>query len=356
MTLHAYVPSAGQPDAAARAAALGVPLGNANLASDPRYDPLISTVPCVICDHEDQIVITVEPTTFSAVWAAHDDLVSQLEPGRRITALTATVAGLQGGGGGLHATSHGSAGSDVVTPAAIGASVSGHTHAYEASGAVATHAAATDPHPTYLTQTEGDGRYRQTATALVDADIPAAIARDAEVTSAIGTHEAAGDPHPGYLTAAEGNAAYAPVGAVTGGALRVATNQTATATAATAVTGMSWSAAANATYIFQMHLSITTSTGTAPTTTWGFTGPASPTAVAIVAEIDTSTSVETSAAITSFTTFAAGAQVASTGGKFHGVIQTAGTAGTVQLTVARGGTTPSMVIAAGSNGFWLRVA
>jgi hypothetical protein len=34
----------------------------------------------------------------------------------------------------------------------------------------------------------------------VDADIPAAIARDAEVTSAIGTHEAAGNPHPTYAT------------------------------------------------------------------------------------------------------------------------------------------------------------
>ena len=34
--------------------------------------------------------------------------------------------------------------------------------------------------------------------ALVDADIPSAIARDAEVTSAVSTHEAAGDPHTGY--------------------------------------------------------------------------------------------------------------------------------------------------------------
>ena len=35
--------------------------------------------------------------------------------------------------------------------------------------------------------------------ALADADIPAAIARDSEVTSAISTHEAAGDPHTGYM-------------------------------------------------------------------------------------------------------------------------------------------------------------
>jgi hypothetical protein len=46
---------------------------------------------------------------------------------------------------------------------------------------------------------------------LVDADIPATIARDAEVTAAISaaitTHLAAGDPHPGYATAAEVSAA-----------------------------------------------------------------------------------------------------------------------------------------------------
>jgi hypothetical protein len=65
--------------------------------------------------------------------------------------------------------------------------------------------------------------------ALVDADIPAAIARDAEVTTAIAghvtsdhaglatdaelaAHEGAADPHPGYLTPTEGDAAYATVG------------------------------------------------------------------------------------------------------------------------------------------------
>jgi hypothetical protein len=81
--------------------------------------------------------------------------------------------------------------------------------AREALGAVAAHVAAADPHPGYLTQAEGDSRYRQSATALTDGDIPAGIARDSEVAAAIGAHEAAADPHPGYLTAAEGNAAYA---------------------------------------------------------------------------------------------------------------------------------------------------
>lgn len=49
-----------------------------------------------------------------------------------------------------------------------------------------------------------DAKGRVTAGgALGDADIPATIARDSEVTSAIATHEAAGDPHPVYMTQAE---------------------------------------------------------------------------------------------------------------------------------------------------------
>jgi hypothetical protein len=82
------------------------------------------------------------------------------------------------------------------------------------TAAVAAHAAAADPHAQYLTQVEGDGRYRQSATALSDSDIPAGIARDSEVTAAVGAHEAAADPHPGYLTLAEGNTAYEAAGAV----------------------------------------------------------------------------------------------------------------------------------------------
>ncbi|MEG4842476.1 tail fiber domain-containing protein, partial [Microcoleus sp. B9-D4] len=58
------------------------------------------------------------------------------------------------------------------------------------------------------TQTEGDGRYRQTATALTDADIPAAIARDTEVTTAVNNHVAATNPHAQYLTQTEGDGRY----------------------------------------------------------------------------------------------------------------------------------------------------
>jgi len=39
--------------------------------------------------------------------------------------------------------------------------------------------------------------------AIDDDDIPASIARDAEVAAAVGAHEGAGDPHPGYATDAD---------------------------------------------------------------------------------------------------------------------------------------------------------
>ncbi len=60
----------------------------------------------------------------------------------------------------------------------------------------AAHVAAVDPHPIYLTQAEGDGRYRQTAVALTDTDIPAAIARDAETANAVAAHVSALHPFP----------------------------------------------------------------------------------------------------------------------------------------------------------------
>ncbi|MCC3532576.1 MAG: hypothetical protein JGK21_31945 [Microcoleus sp. PH2017_22_RUC_O_B] len=77
---------------------------------------------------------------------------------------------------------------DADIPAAI-------TRDTETAAAIAAHEAKTDPHPVYLTQAEGDGRYRQTAVALVDADIPAAIARDLEVTAAVDLHTRAVDLH-----------------------------------------------------------------------------------------------------------------------------------------------------------------
>lgn len=44
--------------------------------------------------------------------------------------------------------------------------------------------------------------------ALLDADIPATVARLNDVSAAISNHEGAADPHPGYLTQAEGDARY----------------------------------------------------------------------------------------------------------------------------------------------------
>jgi hypothetical protein len=61
------------------------------------------------------------------------------------------------------------------------------------SAAVTAHEAASDPHPQYETQAEGDARYFRptTGTTLTDPDIPAAIARDSEVSAA--TQAAAGN-------------------------------------------------------------------------------------------------------------------------------------------------------------------
>lgn len=285
---HAYVPSPGQVDAVTRAAALGVPLGNASLASDPRYDALISIVPCVICDHEnDQIVIIDEPTTFNAVWAAHDNLVSQMEPGRRITSLATVVAGIQvSAGGGPHASTHATGGTDLLTTANIGAAPVGHNH-----------------DPAY-----------------------AAI---------------------GHSHASSG---------ATGGVIRKTGAQTMTLTAQTAITDASFAVEASSKYYFIMYIAVTTSSGTAPTTAYGLTGPAGAT-VAITLEQDTSTSVEQSGVLTAFGNFAAGAQVANTGAEVRGVVETGATAGTVQLTAARAGTTPSMVIPVGGVvGFWMKLA
>ncbi len=140
-----------------------------------------------------------------------------------------------------------------------------------------------------------------------------------------------------------------------GGIIRKTANQVMTLTAATDVNDMAFTAAPNSSYFFMMNIQVTTSTGTSPTTAWSFTGPSGAT-VAIVGEIDTSTSVEASQALVAWTAFTAGAQVANTGARFVGIVQTGATGGVVQLKAARGGTSPSMNVAAGSNGFFMKVA
>jgi hypothetical protein len=62
-------------------------------------------------------------------------------------------------------------------------------------------------------QASADGQYLARAAgslvfqAIADADLPATIARDTEVTSAVSTHEAAADPHTGYQKESEKGAA-----------------------------------------------------------------------------------------------------------------------------------------------------
>ena len=98
-----------------------------------------------------------------------------------------------------------------------------------AAAAIATHEAAPDPHPAYLTAAEGDAAYEPEGSVathaadadahhawpLTDSDIPAAIARDAEVAGAITAHAGTADAHHARYTDAEAVAAvgphYAPV-------------------------------------------------------------------------------------------------------------------------------------------------
>lgn len=62
------------------------------------------------------------------------------------------------------ATVHGHVVADTTNLQASldGKSATGHTHAYEPSGTVATHAGAADPHPGYLTPAEGNAAYSAT--------------------------------------------------------------------------------------------------------------------------------------------------------------------------------------------------
>lgn len=69
--------------------------------------------------------------------------------------------------------------------------------------AIAAHEGAIDPHPIYLTQTEGDGRYYRPGQQIADIDIPGSIARDSEVASAITSHEASRN-HPTATTSLAG--------------------------------------------------------------------------------------------------------------------------------------------------------
>lgn len=89
-------------------------------------------------------------------------------------------------------------GSNAVTTAKLqdGAVTHAKTSGVEASGTAATlisaHEAASNPHPSYLTQAEGDAAYEAMGTG----------------SSLIASHLAASDPHSQYQTQAEGDARY----------------------------------------------------------------------------------------------------------------------------------------------------
>ena len=84
----------------------------------------------------------------------------------------------------------------AITDADIPASIARDS---ETAAAIANHEAKPDPHPIYLTQAEGDGRYRQSTVPLVNADIPEVIARDKEVADAISAHNTADWVHLDFL-------------------------------------------------------------------------------------------------------------------------------------------------------------
>jgi hypothetical protein len=111
------------------------------------------------------------------------------------------------------------------------------TNSDKGSSAVTTHLAASNPHPEYLTQAEGDALYAPisatqytdemaqdaTAAALAagthtaitvtydDAGNAISLANTDTGGAAVSSHLAASNPHPEYLTLAEGNVAFAPI-------------------------------------------------------------------------------------------------------------------------------------------------
>lgn len=142
-----------------------------------------------------------------------------------------------------------------------------------------------------------------------------------------------------------------------GGPIRKTAAQAMTATAQTSITDLAFNMEANATYYFEMSLVVSAAAGTTPTANFQFTGPASPTAVAINREQATSTSVDTVSGVTALSTvFGVGAVVAGTRHVFRGVIVNGANAGIVQLQVAMAGTTPSMTIGLGSVGYFIKTA
>lgn len=302
-----YVPAPGQPDVAARTAALSCAVSSSEFLENQVKNYPLPTVLLYVTNGRWEVL--PEPTTLAAVDAVEAALALGNPP-------VSWSLGQHTG----QTNPHG------ITPATIGASADDHTHP---GGAPHNHDGS------YATNVHAHA-YAAESHSHVDGDLPGGLARDAEVA-----------------------AAYSPIahthsGGATGGIIRKTANQTMTATSQAAITDMSFAVVSGGSYWFRMTIPVTTSTGTSPTTAYGFTGP-TVTALGVTMKQPTSTSVDAAAVLTAFGNFAAGAQVANTLTEFDGVL-TASANGTVQLTVARAGTNPSMVIPAGANGVWMRLA
>lgn len=295
----------------------------------------------------------------------------------------------------LHAARHATAGADPLAAAAIGAAASGHTHTildadlpasiardaevasavsthaaagdphpgYATDGDLSAHAAAGDPHPVYLTSAEGTAAFAASGHGhvLVDADIPAAIARDAEVTAAVNAHAAladphaayatdtdlanhaaAADPHSVYLTSAEGNAAYPPIGHTHAGlpaVAKVAADVASTVVAMADVTGMTFPVLANTSYGFLFVVAFTTAAITTgiklavngPALGAGYVAYTVETPVTTTSEaISTASAYDGGAASTGVTAATPTVYVA----RVHGVLRTGATPGTFALRFA----------------------
>jgi hypothetical protein len=263
----------------------------------------------------------------------------------------------------LHAAAHGTGQPDAVSPAAIGAATAGAltTHGGLTTSAHGGLVAGTDPRLT-------DAR-TPLSHAHIDADLPAGLARDAEVAAAYSpvahTHTLVdGDIPAAIARDAEVAAAYSPLGHTHAGApdARLITIYKSSASALSGTTlqdvpAISFPVEAAGVYIFWIYVDTTAAGGTSPTAAWQLIGPASPTRVMVKRTHMTAATSQVSSVITAFgVSFASGALVANTKHLLEGVIVNGVNAGTVQLRVQLGGTLPTTTVAQGSGGLVIKVA
>jgi len=153
----------------------------------------------VVLHQTQQIIVSPDGNTFSVVNAGPIGSRGPIGPSWPITVLTIDGQLLTRAGGDLA----------PITRADLAADVAFTTMAdTRASTLIATHAAAADPHPGYVTTAEG--------ATLISVHEAAADPHPGYVTTAegaalISAHEAASNPHPTYLTQTEGDGLYVPL-------------------------------------------------------------------------------------------------------------------------------------------------